>query len=327
MESPNSWEARGSELYRQREFGAAIECYSQALRMGGDWQPHAGERWMCWMLLGQWCNAWAESDRSGTSLKGEHPFQAKRVLIRCQRGLGDAIQFLRYARLLGEQREILVEAPQGLLPLLSLLPGITATHPLVFPTGISCASELECSDLPYLFRTTPHSVPFANGYVSPPTGSADIPARAGKLRVGIAWAGAAWNASRSIPIQLLRGLRRLPHVQWVSLQRDAECAATLSEVLDADVLDAERGQSSIVRTAAVIAGLDLVISVDTMIAHLAGAMGKKVWILLPYDSDWRWMLAREDSPWYATMRLFRQKSRGDWTGSIHQLRLQLANAA
>src|SRR4051812_425257 len=110
-----SWEARAIQLYNKREIAAAVECFCNAARAGGDWRTHAAERWICWMLLGDWHAAWQESDRAGSSLKGEHPFSSDRVLIRCQRGLGDAIQFLRYTSIFGSGREIIVEAPPHLL--------------------------------------------------------------------------------------------------------------------------------------------------------------------------------------------------------------------
>jgi ADP-heptose:LPS heptosyltransferase len=141
------------------------------------------------------------------------------------------------------------------------------------------------------------------------------------LKGGLAWAGSATHINdrnRSIPLQLLAPLGR-GGAKFYSLQVGDAAVEARRAPADLDLIDMTQGIHDFADTAAIIAALDLVISVDTAVAHLAGAMGKQVWVLLPFVADWRWMLHRDDSPWYPTMRLFRQQRPGDWGQVIHRV--------
>jgi len=149
-------------------------------------------------------------------------------------------------------------------------------------------------------------------------------------RVGLAWAGSRRNVGdrkRSIPLRLLLPLLKVPGIQFVILQKEfQEGDAGLLQRLPG-VIDPSRYLGDFAATAAAVAALDLVISVDTAVAHLAGALGRKTWLLLPFSADWRWLSEREDSPWYPTMRLFRQATIGDWASVIERVCVAVAQFA
>jgi hypothetical protein len=333
-------ETLADECFERRRIPEALFWYERAAEAGGDLLAITQKKWQCWMLLGEFTHAWEEGDRIA-ALSGEvFPPVRGHVAIRCGRGLGDAIQFLRYAALLRPRcSRITVLAPPRLLPLLARFKGVddavSAWEPDAWP---ECDAEIECSHLPYLFRTTCATIPFADGYLSldrepPPrvlapgrergasAGLREAPAEA-VFRVGIAWAAGEWNPARSIPPSIFAALLETTGVRFVSLQRGEHAHDLPLHVTPP--IRVETPESTIVDTAAAIAALDLVICVDTMIAHLAGALGRPVWVLLRYAADWRWMLDRTGSPWYSSMRLFRQRSPDDWEGLVEDVRNQLA---
>lgn len=280
---------------------------------------------LAWVLLltGRWSEAWAHFDwrwklkHFSSRLRGFKkapwdgaPF-AGTLLVHAEQGMGDAIQF---GRLLGEARKrcdrLVFECHRPLTRLLAALAGVddivAAGDPLP-----PFAQHIPLMSLPGVLGLTPATIPGADGYLHFPA-----PARAAEheRRVGLVWAGSPDNKidkRRSIPAQLFAPLLQVPGLTFVSLQigprADEGRALNLAGAgAVADFAD----------TAAVIAGLDLVIGVDTAVIHLAGAMGKPVWTLLPFMPDYRWLLGRSDSPWYASMRLFRQEKAGDWEGVI-----------
>jgi hypothetical protein len=143
------------------------------------------------------------------------------------------------------------------------------------------------------------------------------------FKIGFVWAGSPKNKldrKRSIPLEQLAKLTTLPGVQFFSLQKGRQSQSLPPEM---NILDWTNELHDFAETAALIANLDLVVTVDTAVAHLASAMGKPVWVMLPFVPDWRWMLNRDDSPWYPTMRLFRQNSPGDWPGVVESVAREL----
>jgi hypothetical protein len=314
----SSFNERGQAHFERREIPEAIRYFLKAVQSGENPASHAFERWACWMFLGEYEEAWKESDLAGASFKG-WPALHQRVLIRCLRGLGDGIQFLRYARLLRRHCDrITVQAPPQLLRLCDFIPGIDEAVPLDY-TSIppKYDFEIECSDLPYLFRTTLANIPFREGYICAPVERPD--AKSDCLRVGIVWAAGEWNPVRSIPLSLLEPLTEISGLKLVSLQKGPEVTQFKDFGRRESIADLGSALNDIVDTMTAIAQLDLVISVDTMVAHLAGAMGKPVWVLLGNAADWRWMLDRSDTPWYRSMRLFRQSATADWKIVIRDL--------
>jgi Flp pilus assembly protein TadD len=254
---------------------------------------------------------------------GGEPLQGRTILLHAEQGLGDTIQFIRYA-LLVQQRggRVLVVCSGGLTRLLAGCPGVdgllNAGPPLpLFDVHAPLLS------LPGIFGTNLASIPAVVPYLSAEPDlvqkwAAEVRARPG-LKVGIAWQGNPKNPDsrwRSVPLALFAPLAQVPGVQLFSLQKGPG-SEQLSAVADswpitdlASRLDEESGP--FLDTAAVMTHLDLVITVDTATAHLAGALGVRTWVALAFVADWRWLQEREDSPWYPTVRLFRQRQPGNW---------------
>ena len=235
--------------------------------------------------------------------------EGKRVLVRCYHGLGDTIQFIRYAGLLKRvAAEVVVWAQPSLIPLLRTVEGIDQLLPLHDGVpDVEYDVDVEVTELPYVFRSTLETIPADVPYVhvEPVT----LP-RSDGLRVGLIWQSGDWDPCRSVSFTEIRRVGQVPGIEWHILQRDAGQAGWDGE------LGSIAGGDNPLDDARVMRALDLVISVDTMTAHLAGALGRPTWTLIPFTADWRWMLDRNDSPWYPTMRLFRQKEEGNWATVI-----------
>jgi Glycosyltransferase family 9 (heptosyltransferase) len=278
------------------------------------------DRWMDHMRRGEFEAAWAVSDavlRARAGVPCWHlprhlqyvwdgrPLAGRRVLVRCYHGLGDTIQFIRYMpRLKALAAAVTVWAQPPLLPLLGTMDGIDRLLPLHDGTPDAAYDvDVELMELPHVFRTTLATVPAEVPYLR--VEPVPLPC-GGRLAVGLAWRAGEWDARRSIPLALLAPLGKVPGIAWYILQR----GPGLIEWRDGfGILPRV---SNLFEEARLIRALDLVISVDTMPAHLAGALGVPVWTLLPAKADWRWMDGRDDSPWYPTMRLFRQAEDGVW---------------
>jgi hypothetical protein len=310
--------AVGRQLLGRREPAAALQYFYEALSRGESPRAHVNERWTCWMLLGEFERAWRESDAVGASFNRETMRRAKSVSIRCLRGFGDAIQFLRYAPALSAQTgSVTVHAPRAMHPLLRRLQSVDRV--LTLEEKSSCDGDMECSDLPYFFRTAPDDIPSAADFA---WNRVEHNAVAQYQRIGIVWAAGEWNPARSLPVESLRSLAAIPGVVLHSLQRLPHLPSGSPGVPDF-LYNLEGETQSIVATAEAILDLDLIISVDTMVAHLAASLDKPVWLLLPWHGDWRWMLTRGDSPWYPGMRILRQPREGDWIPVIEKVRAML----
>ena len=280
------------------------------------------DEWIRLARRGDFEGAWAASDRIRTrhdrvcnptiprhfqTVWDGTPLIGRRVLIRCYHGLGDTIQFIRYAplvRSMATHLAVWVQPP--LLPLLERMKAIDELLPL--HDGAPDADydvDVEVMELPYVFRTTLATVPNAVPYLS----AEPISITAEGLRVGIVWRAGEWNAHRCIPFDVLAPLLDRIRVSWCSLQLARERNEHHPRLRDLPA-------GTVAATAQSMTAVDLVVSVDSMPAHLAGALGVPIWTLLPYDADWRWMETRIDSPWYPTMRLFRQPSPGCWPAVI-----------
>ena len=250
--------------------------------------------------------------------RGDWPLTKRTLLVYAEQGLGDFLQFYRYVpALLARGARVILEVPTALVPLLpapapglSVLP-VGATRP---PFDGHCA----LLSLPLAFGTRLSSIPAAVPYLSPPPALAtQWRARLGvrrQWRVGLVWFGNPQHANdrnRSIALELLEPLLALP-VAFHSLHNQVRPADLPMFARHPEICRHESNLLDFAHTAALIDTLDLVISVDTSVAHLAGALAKPLWVLLPYVPDFRWLLTRTDSPWYPTARLFRQPTQGDW---------------
>jgi len=254
------------------------------------------------MLHGDFELAWQWSDLAPHCTRRLEDLAGKRVLLRCEHGLGDSIQFIRYARLLRSiVSRILVHVQPRLLPLIRRLPEIDFAFTWGNPWPLGCYDcEIEIMDLPYLFRSTLDTLPRQVPYLY-----LDLCAVVRhRGAVGLQWSAGDWDTRRSVPRSVLAPLYKVRGLEIVSLQ-DGPTTPDVGA------------------TAAEIMGLDLVITVDTMVAHLAGALAKPAWVLLPHESDWRWMQDRDDSPWYPTMRLFRQGADLEWQPVVERVAAEL----
>jgi len=266
---------------------------------------------------------------------GESAIEGRTILIYGDEGLGDAIQFARYVPMLAERgARVILMVDAAAVSLLAGLADVAQCIPKT--TTPSPAFDLQCplSSLPRAFATRLETIPATVPYLPSPAAERlrGWEARLGshdRLRVGLVWSGShthSNDANRSIPLRLLTPLLDAD-ATFVSLQKDPRESdqAVLSE--RPDILDPTAALTDLRETAALISCLDLVISVDTGVAHLAGAFGRPTWILLPFAPDYRWLLDRGDSPWYPTVRLFRQDATRDWTGVIEKMRDELQGLA
>ncbi|HKG97694.1 MAG TPA: hypothetical protein VKA97_07765 [Pyrinomonadaceae bacterium] len=281
------------QAMRRGDFAAAWNISDAQLRTRGT-QDHQ-------KLPRHFQNVW-----DGSSVLGQ------RVLVRCYHGLGDTIQFIRYAQLLkAVAAAVIVWVQPSLIPLLRTVKGVDQLLPLHQGVpDVDYDVDVELGELPHVFRTTITSIPAEVPYifVEPAVLRGD-----GRFRVGLIWESGDWNTHRSVPFSEIQRLGQLRGIDWHILQRDPWRAGWDGK------LGAISGGDNPLDDARVMRALDLVITVDTMTAHLAGALGQKVWSLLPFEADWRWMLDRDDSPWYPTMRLFRQKEERRWDTVIDHL--------
>jgi Flp pilus assembly protein TadD len=254
------------------------------------------------------------------------------VLLHVEQGLGDAIQFIRYVPMLAERASTVVVVCQPELQRLLQFSFpdaqfITPSEPLP-PFDFYCPAL----SLPSAFGTTLQTIPNSVPYLQTNSGEIErwrerLAGKGTGFKVGLAWAGSSKHANdrnRSLSLSFLSPLAQIPNVNFYSLQK-GDAATQARNPSDAmKLVDWTEELKDFADTAALIANLDLVITVDTAVAHLAGAMGKPVWVLLPFVPDWRWMMDREDSPWYPTMRLFRQKVAGQWDEVITRVADSLA---
>ena len=257
-----------------------------------------------------------------------------RILLVGDQGYGDTIQFARYIPMVAERcQELILGCSAEMGPLLSSIPGVKQyCHRWTDVPGH--AAHCRLSSVPGLLHTMPDTIPAKVPYLDPD------PARVavwrerldgrlprGKKRVGLAWTGRPTHPNdrrRSMPLARLAPLAGAADVSFVSLQKPLPAADVPSLAMFPGLADISGELTDFGETAALIANLDMVITVDTAMGHLTGALGKPVWILLPKACDWRWMLQRSDSPWYPTARLFRQQTPGAWEPVIAEATAALA---
>lgn len=352
---------RGNSLLELGRLGEALHAHETAVERDA---ISAGAKYnlaLTQLRVGDWARGWVnyearwqfrEVHRAPRRFKqprwrGE-ALNGARILLHAEQGLGDTIQFCRYAALVAARGGVPVlqvqPAAERLMRSLATVRAGRAETAVLGAETAEFAFECPLMSLPAVFETTVETVPGDGAYLAS-CGSADAEVAAAKLarvrgaidqsepdrlrkrlpdrlRIGLAWAGNPRykaDAARSIHVQTLVPLLRGVDAHWISLQK-GEAAAQLGELPgDVSFVDGSSADRDLADTAALVAALDLVITTDTCIAHLAGAMAKPVWILLPHLADWRWMEERETTPWYPTARLFRQSSPGDWAGVVERV--------
>src|SRR5271166_368583 len=335
---PDAHHNLGIVLARQGRLDEAVACYQQALHLKPDYPEAHWNRSLAWLLMGRFEQGWPGYEwrwkcKEFGSLPPFHPplwdgspLDGRTILVHAEQGLGDTLQFIRYAPLVHQRggRVILVCQP----PLIGLLTRSPGVERLVAQGEALPEYDVHVPlmSLPGLLGTTLESVP------------ADVPYLDAEPQLVEAWrhrlgsypgfkVGIVWQGNPNFRLDRLRStlltqfapLARVPVVHLFSLQKGPG-AEQLAAVTDRfPVTDLGRRLDDFMDTAAVLKNLDLVISVDTAIAHLAGALGIPVWVALPFVPDWRWLMDREDSPWYPSMRLFRQTRPGQWEDVFHHI--------
>ncbi|MGQ9369655.1 tetratricopeptide repeat protein [Azospirillum sp. ST 5-10] len=338
------WSTRGNALLALGDPRPAAACFARALEeRPADAGLHWNRAFAC-LLAGDYAEGWAEFEWRRADDRAQPPWRrfaqptwrggdvaGRRLFLYAEQGLGDTLQFVRYVPLAAARgARVVLEVPRPLLGLLGGLPGVERLIARGDPLP-DCDLECPLMSLPRAFGTTLETVPAAVPYLR-----AD-PERAARWRerlrgtgpaVGLVWAG---NPSfpgdrlRSPGLRALRPLLDVPGVRVFGLQVGAGRAELAGTALPSSFVDLGGDLHDFADTAAVMAGLDLVISSCTAPAHLAGALGVPLWVVLPYAPDWRWLLGRDDSPWYPTARLFRQDAVGDWSGVAGRLAGALAS--
>src|ERR1700722_7268401 len=261
---------------------------------------------------------------------GKERIDGKTILLHTDEGLGDAIQFLRYAPMVAALgARVVVVVPDAVCPLLSRLEGVSQCIPLS-ETALP-AFDLYCplTSLPLAFGTRLDTIPSTTPYLSAraeslPAWEARLGAHDG-LRVGLVWSGNPKHRNdynRSMPLSMLAPILDVG-ARFLSLQKDPRPDDKAFLLARPEIIDHTAELTGFAETAALISCLDLVITVDTSVAHLAGALGCPTWILLPHTPDWRWLLDRDDSPWYPSARLFRQDETRDYTSVVARVRHEL----
>jgi tetratricopeptide (TPR) repeat protein len=328
----------GNVLKDQRRFAEGTECYRQAMRVAAE--SDAGQRMALWnlsclrLLLGDYEGAWPGYEQRWTEHGSEQGlfqqprWHGKNVLVTSEHAFGDTIQFARYLPLI--QREggnVFLGCHPALF---GLMTGILGAHKVVPARGPWPPSDIHIQllSLPGIFGTTLATVPAEVPYLKPDSQrvvhwSHEISSGASgsELKIGIVWQGSMTikGDRRSCSLSQFEGLAQVPGVRLVSLQVGPGTEQIASFPFPVMDLGSHFDRNSLADLAAAMVNLDLIITVDTAAAHLAGALAVPVWTLLSYVPDWRWLLDREDSPWYPTMRLFRQNHWGDWSDVFERI--------
>ncbi|MGF6239941.1 tetratricopeptide (TPR) repeat protein [Paraburkholderia sp. GAS38] len=340
---PTSWFNRGNVLYEMGRQDAAVQAYDKAIALDPGYRDAHFARGSLYLAQGDFARGWPEYEWRVRDPNGEHsrrvftqplwlgeePLDNKTILIHAEQGFGDTLQFCRYAALLHERgARVVLEVQPALKTLIDSLRTpvqVVAAGELLPPVDYHCP----LLSLPFAFKTElqsiPGKVPYLYADAERVSNWDNLLGPKRGLRIGVAWSGNPSHRNdrnRSIALVALLPLLREPNVEWINLQkvvRERDRSVFEQAPLrsfDDDIVD-------FADTAALVQSVDLVIAVDTAVAHLAGALGRPVWVLLAEPPEWRWMRARSDSPWYPEARLFRQTVAGHWGDVIDAVRSEL----
>jgi tetratricopeptide (TPR) repeat protein len=334
---------RGNTLLELARFDEALASYERTVALRPDYADGHWNMSLLELLTGDYDAGWRgyewrwkheglgfiNRDFGQPPWLGENEIEGKTILLHSEQGFGDTIQFCRYAPLVAARgARVLLEVPAQLQGLMGSLAGVSE---VISAEGKPPNFDLHCPllSLPYAFGTKVETIPATVPYLTAPFESVRrwsiTHGSKRRLRIGLAWSGRLTHkndVNRSINLRSILPLLDLD-ATFVSLQRDVR--PDDAEILKdrTDLINFGNKLDTFTDTAAVICNLDLVVSVDTGVAHLTGALAKPVWVLLPLVPDWRWLLDREESPWYPTARLFRQMSPGNWSGVISRVVVEL----
>jgi Tfp pilus assembly protein PilF len=332
----------GTVYQNEGQFAKALACYERAMALNPGYANAHYNRARTWLSQGDYVRGWAEYEwrwQRGEFLRPKYaqpqwdgaPLAGRTLLVTAEQGLGDTLQFVRYVPLLAQAGgRIVLEVQPSLLPLLCAsgyanLLGQREPLP-AFDTHIALLSvpRVLCTTL----ETIPRNVPYLAADPKLLAAWRQEVAGLEGFRVGIHWQGnpqSPLEPWRSMPLASFEPLARVRGVRLVSLQKGAALEGRFEVVDLSRKLDVAHGP--FMDTAALVSALDLVITSDSAVAHLAGALGVEVWVALPVSADWRWLWEREDCPWYPTMRLFRQRKLGQWYDVFERIAAALAQRA
>jgi predicted O-linked N-acetylglucosamine transferase (SPINDLY family) len=322
----------------------ALPHYRKAIELEPDYADAHHGLAQIYLARGELEQGWIEYEwrRKLPSATKEHPhllwrgepLNGRTIVLLDEQGLGDTIQFVRYAPLVAARgAKVILVCNPALAQLLTMVPGVSQ----VVPRGRVVRDydfHWPMLSLALMFKTRLETIPAEVPYLRVPAERVkfwkqELGPKAA-MRVGLVWAGNPGyrrDRDRSLAPSLLAPLAQAgTNVTFYSLQK-GPVSPHAAGMPPLPLLDLQEQLTDLADTAAAIANLDLVITVDTAVAHLAGALGRPVWVLLPYEAPWRWLLDREDSPWYPTMKLFRQKTRGDWQAVVRRVARELADLA
>lgn len=344
----------GFTLKRLGHLDDAIAIYNQILAQ----EPHYAyahfSRGLAYLAQGNFKQGWPEYEWRWETVNQEKPpmsipewdgssLNGKKIYVYAEQGLGDTFQFVRYLKILKEQGAYILFSPQAALKQFAKQIPYIDEIVLSRSTIMACDYQVALMSLPLLCNTTLETIPAEIPYLKAAPALVELwkpifdalPHET--YRIGICWHGNSQYkdlslrrtvTQKSCPLALFKELATVPNVQLFSLQK----VSGMHEIADledasfftcfSDDIDTVHGR--FMDTAAIITQLDLVITVDTAIAHLAAALGIKTWVLLPEPADWRWMIDKSDSPWYPNMRLFRQAKRGDWHTLMQEVKTEVA---
>ena len=342
----DAWFNLAISLSDQCKLRDAQRCYQQALATKPDDVDANWNLSLIFLLSGNLKEGWQKYEwrlkqpkyrflqPQKKRWRGEEALD-KTLLVRAEQGLGDVIQFIRFIPLLKPRvGRVLFECQPSLTPLLRNFSGIDEIYSRnadLSPPDVPYEVDSPLLSLPGILEVSLDSIPADAPYILPGKERVEewkkrIPSDSGRFKIGIVWAGHVGhrgNTKRSISLLSwapLAGIRRLT---FFSLQIGESAAEARNPPQGMNLVDLTGSIVDFADTAAFLSHLDLIISVDTAVAHLAGSMGKPVWTLLPFAPDWRWLLGRKDTPWYPTMRLFRQRAPGDWKGVFTEVATDL----
>ncbi len=331
---------RGVTLHDLKRFDEALASYDRAIAVRPDYAEAHYHEAMCRLLIGDFQRGWEKQEWRWESKQMKHAkrnfarplwlgssdITGKTILLHAEQGFGDTIQFCRYAPLVAERGgRVILEVQSPLHELMSALPGVAQ----IVSSGETLPdADFHCPllSLPLAVGTIPSELPYLRASHSAVMRWDDRLRSGTRPRIGLAWSGAPTHKNdhnRSIALgSFLPSLTDI-EATFISLQRDVRANDLAVLQGRTDILHFGEELKNFADTAALISNLDLIISVDTSVAHLAGALGKPVWVLLSFIPDWRWLLDREDSPWYPTVRLFRQDDSRGWDGVIARIHAAL----
>ncbi|MBF2028140.1 MAG: tetratricopeptide repeat protein, partial [Oscillatoriales cyanobacterium C42_A2020_001] len=329
----------GCVLVDLGRFDEAIACYEAAIQHRPDFADAHLNLGIILLQVGEFQRGFAEyhwrwHTKQCPDLRYTHALwkgedlTGKIILLTAEQGFGDTIQFARYATLVAQRGgKVVIACQKPLVRLLSTIPGVAQCADRD-KDNVETHVHTPLLELPYILGTTLETIPATVPYVFPPANSSIqlTPFPNTRLKIGFVWATNPNNSTsgkRSCSVNHFLSLLTVPEVALYSLQKEAS-DADRSLLQGRDRLqDVQDQLTDFADTAAAIAQLDLIITVDTAVAHLAGALGKPTWLLLAHVPDWRWLMNRDDSPWYPTMRLFRQNKPGEWAEVFERVKQAL----